>query len=132
MERFRMGKSGQGLVEFALVVPLLLFLFFGIVEFGRAWMTRNVMTGAAREAVRVAVVQTDFPTADNVARTRAGALLNAGGISGAVITVTQIDSPEPMVEVQISYVFPAIFGGFIPGLNGMSLSTETTMRRERF
>jgi len=119
-------------VEFALVLPLLLLLFFGIVELGRAWMTKNVMTGAAREAVRVAVVQPDFPAADNVARFRASALLNAGGINSAVIFVTQIDTPEPMVEVKINYVFPAIFGGFIPGLNGITLSTETTMRRERF
>ena len=49
-------EKGQNLVEFALVVPLLLLLVIGIAEFGRAWMTRNILTGAAREAVRVAAV----------------------------------------------------------------------------
>jgi len=38
------NERGQGLVEFALVVPMLLILVFGIAEFGRAWMTRNVLT----------------------------------------------------------------------------------------
>ena len=51
------NEKGQSLVEFALVVPLLLLLVVGIFEFGRAWMTRNVMTGAAREAARIAAVE---------------------------------------------------------------------------
>ena len=50
------NEKGQSLVEFALVVPLLLLLVFGIAEFGRAWMTKNILTGAAREAVRLAAV----------------------------------------------------------------------------
>ena len=45
------NEKGQSLVEFALVVPLLLLLVIGIAEFGRAWMTKNILTGAAREAV---------------------------------------------------------------------------------
>src|SRR3990172_79499 len=52
MKRKAMHISGQGLVEFALVVPIFLILLFGMVEFGRAWMTKNIITGAAREAVR--------------------------------------------------------------------------------
>ena len=54
----RKNEKGQSLVEFALVVPLLLILVSGIEEFGRAWMTKNIMTGAAREAVRILAVQT--------------------------------------------------------------------------
>ena len=40
IQNARKGKKGQSLVEFALVVPMLLLLVFGIAEFGRAWMTR--------------------------------------------------------------------------------------------
>src|SRR5512135_2658611 len=50
------NNKGQNLVEFALVVPLLLLLVIGIAEFGRAWMTKNILTGAAREAVRLLAV----------------------------------------------------------------------------
>ena len=56
MEHRKSGRGGQGLVEFALVVPLLLFLVLGMAEFGRLWMTKNILTGAAREAVRIAAV----------------------------------------------------------------------------
>jgi Flp pilus assembly protein TadG len=53
----RRGARGQALVEFALIVPVLLLLVLGIVEFGRAWNAHQVLTDAAREAARTAVVR---------------------------------------------------------------------------
>jgi hypothetical protein len=53
-------RSGQALVEFALVVPLLLILIVGVVELSRAWNAHQVITNAARDALRSAVV--DDPT----------------------------------------------------------------------
>lgn len=50
------GEGGQALVEFALIVPILLLLIVGLAEFSRAWNTRQVMTDAAREALRNSVV----------------------------------------------------------------------------
>ena len=49
-------RSGQALVEFALVVPLLLILIVGVIELSRAWNTYQVITNTAREALRAAVV----------------------------------------------------------------------------
>jgi Flp pilus assembly protein TadG len=43
--------KGQGLVEFALALPLVLLLVLGVLEFGRAFQTKIVMTNAAREGV---------------------------------------------------------------------------------
>lgn len=53
-------RSGQALVEFALVVPILLTLIIGVVELSRAWSAHQVITNTAREALRAAVV--DNPT----------------------------------------------------------------------
>lgn len=137
MRREAKRDGGQGLVEFALVVPLFLLLLFGMVEFGRAWMTKNILTGAAREAVRRAAVQVDFPTSDNVAKQRATEVLNSAGIGvpPAVVTVNSYDSPEPTLEVIVNYPFPVIIGGFFgwtgPG-GTIMLSTTTSMRRERY
>jgi hypothetical protein len=47
MKRDAMHSRGQGLVEFALIVPLFLILLVGMVEFGRAWMTKNIHGGSA-------------------------------------------------------------------------------------
>jgi Flp pilus assembly protein TadG len=49
-------ESGQSLVEFALVVPLLFLLLFGSIEFGRVFHAYHVITSAAREGARAAAV----------------------------------------------------------------------------
>ena len=49
-------ESGQSLVEFALVVPLLFLLLFGSIEFGRVFHAQLVITSAAREGARKAIV----------------------------------------------------------------------------
>ena len=78
--RFTRNRKGQSIVEFALVVPMLIMLVFGIAEFGRAWMVKNILTGAAREAVRVAIVQTDLTSANTAASARAQNVLNSANI----------------------------------------------------
>ncbi len=140
MKRDATHRRGQGLVEFALVVPLFLVLLLGMVEFGRAWMTKNILTGAAREAVRLAAVQVDFTISDNVAKQRATEVLNSAGIGvpPAVVTVNSYDSPEPTLEVIVNYPFPLIVGGnyglgrFFGGGNSIALTSRTSMRRERY
>jgi len=130
------GNRGQGLIEFALLLPVFLLLLFGMVEFGRAYMTKNILTGAAREAVRRAAVQANSADALNEAQIRAQEVLNSAGIYGAVVTVIDNNvGPEPSVEVLITYNFPILVGGLFgftgPG-NVIPLSSETSMRRERY
>jgi Flp pilus assembly protein TadG len=67
------GRRGQSLVEFALVVPLLLLLVVGVIEFGRAWNVNQVVTFAARQGARKAAV------------------LNAQGLSAPDITDSVVD-----------------------------------------
>jgi hypothetical protein len=47
--------AGQGMLEFALVLPVLLLLIIGIIEFARAFQAWLVISNAARFAVRIAV-----------------------------------------------------------------------------
>ena len=55
-------SSGQGLVEFALILPVLLLLILGIVEFGYAFTVYTGMFNAAREGARYGVVNpSDVP-----------------------------------------------------------------------
>lgn len=127
------NERGQGLVEFALVVPMLLILVFGIAEFGRAWMTRNVLTGAAREAARIAAVPVAGGGSNNAAATtRASQLLTSAGITTATVTVVDDGAAFGTVTATVTYNFPVVVLGFIPGLNNamVPLSTTTTMRRE--
>jgi uncharacterized repeat protein (TIGR01451 family) len=52
----RRPSRGQGFVEFALVLPFLLLLMLGIVEFGYVFAAYSGMFNAAREGVRYGVV----------------------------------------------------------------------------
>ena len=54
-------EEGVAAVEFALILPVLALLLFGILEFGRVWSQYQVFQGAAREGARCAAVQaTEF------------------------------------------------------------------------
>ena len=55
--RFARGERGAALVEFAIVLPLLLTIIFGVVDFARAFYTQNNLTSAVREGARWASVQ---------------------------------------------------------------------------
>lgn len=49
-------QDGAAAVEFALLLPLLVVLLFGFIQFGTAFNTRIQATNAAREGARMAVV----------------------------------------------------------------------------
>ena len=53
--RFR-SRRGQEVVEMALVLPLLLILVFGMVDFGLLVYDKAIVTNAAREGARAGVV----------------------------------------------------------------------------
>ncbi len=55
MKKPRAGKicpNGQGMIEFALIIPILLLLIFGVIEAGRALFTYVVVVSTSREAAR--------------------------------------------------------------------------------
>jgi Flp pilus assembly protein TadG len=64
----RGGRSGdgQGLVEFAVVLPVILLLFLGIFDLGRAVFAVNTIANAAREGARVAAVDQVLTSPDCV------------------------------------------------------------------
>lgn len=66
--RVRERNGGQSLVEFALVLPLFLLLFFAIVDMGRAVFVYNSVTNAAREGARLAIVNQDTTSITNRAK----------------------------------------------------------------
>ena len=52
----RRDGHGQGLVEFALVFPVIVLILFGVFDFGRAIYAYNTIANAARQGARVAAV----------------------------------------------------------------------------
>jgi len=56
MTNRRDGQRGQGLTEIALLLPVILLIFMGLFDFGRAIVTYNSVAEAARNGARVAIV----------------------------------------------------------------------------
>jgi Flp pilus assembly protein TadG len=52
VQRSRHGERGAAAVEFALVLPILVMLIFGIIDFGRMLAAKITLTEAAREGAR--------------------------------------------------------------------------------
>jgi Flp pilus assembly protein TadG len=122
---------GQSLIEFALVFPMLLILMVGIMEFSRAWMTKNILTGAARETARW-YVSDNTAGAMTTAIARGRTVLDSANLTTAPDPVITDFGASKLVEASATYNFTVIVAGFVPGLNNTSfqLSSTTTMRRE--
>ena len=50
------GDRGAGVVEFALVLPLLMMLVFGVVQFGLLYNRQQALHASAREGARLAAL----------------------------------------------------------------------------
>jgi Flp pilus assembly protein TadG len=88
LSRRRRGERGAAAVEFALVVPLLLVVLFGIVNFGFVFAQQLSLSNGARQAARFAVV--DGPTCADIEA--------EGRNSAATIGMTATQVPTPTVS----------------------------------
>jgi Flp pilus assembly protein TadG len=77
--------DGAALMEAAFVLPLLLFVSVAIIEFGRAFQTWQIVTNAARDGARVAVLP---GMTDDAIRTRVQDYMNMGISSPGSATIT--------------------------------------------
>lgn len=74
------GESGAILVEFTFVLPLLVLLAFGVMEFGLAWQARVTVQAAARSGVRTGSTVGSLPGADQETLRAVGAAINDVGL----------------------------------------------------
>lgn len=111
------GDDGAALIEAAFVLPMLLFVSIGIIEFGRAFQTWQVVTNAAREGARVAVLPgmsddairtrvrdylqmgLDTPAAAQIAINRT-TTVSLGGAATASASRVQVDYPFTFIVLQ--------------------------------
>jgi Flp pilus assembly protein TadG len=85
------GEQGQALAEFALVLPLVLLFIAGVVEMGRAWNIKQVVTDAAREGARWTVVQDEDLADLDAVQAKIEQRLALGGVTGATIVFSSAD-----------------------------------------
>lgn len=129
------------MVEFAVVLPLLCAILFGIIEYGYLFLVQQTLTNAAREGCRIAVLQSSTePYAAVTARIQE--IVNAAGIEDGEynITMTHATIPNPTEQITISVdyhtvaltgVLPSDFIGYGGGGGGPgTLRGRCSMRKE--
>lgn len=117
----------------AIVLPLLLLILIGTMEFGRVFNIQNSLTQAAREGARHAAIHYSDGTLD----VEGTALAAAPSLSGLGVTVTHnADSCAPGADVEVTTsVNLSSMSGFLdagwfgsPGLFPMTLTGIGVMR----
>jgi Flp pilus assembly protein TadG len=100
------NESGQGVVEFAFVLPLLLAVVLGICQFGIAFNNYLTLTDATRVGARKAAVSRFL--GDNGAAGIAAARSAAAGLDPArlVVTATSTNWATPGSDVTVTGSYP--------------------------
>jgi Flp pilus assembly protein TadG len=125
------SEDGAQLVEFALVLPLLLLVMLGIAEFGFAFQRYEVVTNAAREGARLAVLP---GYGDGDVQGRVAAYLSSGRVPATVtnpkVVVEDVSIPvaggRPPISakrVTVTYTYTFQFLNAVSALFGSNYTT---------
>ena len=138
------NQRGAAIIETALTLPLVLLVAVGIFEFGRAYETSQVLTNAAREGARVAVLPNP---AAGAADARVRSYLQLGGLAydqsvgvaianvdvslGAAGTASasQVTVTYPFTFMVLQPVAQLVVKGTLTG-DPIVLTSSATMRNE--
>ena len=125
--RFRVAfrsERGQSLTEFAIVLPLLVVLLFGIIQFGITFHDYITLTDAVRAGARKGTVarHLDDPVGETVAQVRE----SGSDLDGADLEISVESTWTRGEEVTVTASYPyeiRLFG--IPLQQGRMSSTTT-------
>ncbi len=125
-----LNKKGQALVEFALMIPVLLLIVVGIMEFALILSNQMILENASRECARYAVLG----ASDSQIQDYLGQLTSSLNGPDAVGTITPKLSSRIKgiaVTIKVTYDYPMmtpIIGNLLG--NDIKLTSVTTMRME--
>jgi Flp pilus assembly protein TadG len=131
-------QKGVAAVEFALVLPLLVVLAFGIIEFSLALYDKAVITNASREGARAGIVFRDPVVTDDeiigiVNQYCQNRLVTFDSALQPTTTVNREGTStgdDLRVQVQYQYTFLVIPGFITSMTGGIPMTAQTVMRME--
>lgn len=122
------SEKGQSLVEFALVIPILVMLILGIVDFGRIYHVYLTLDHAGREAARAASIGKDDTTIKSVAVNDATSIK----LTSDKVAISPGGTRSPGSNVTITITYPVDFLTPVIGqiIGTFNLKNITVMRVE--
>jgi hypothetical protein len=118
------SEHGAAAVEMALVLPILLILVFGLIEFGFAFNAQISLTQAVREGVRVGAIGDDLSEGAMLGRMQEAYF----GIGGDVPTGEGIPCDEDDTDGQAELVGRLAYTTPIGNFGPFNLEAEAVMR----
>jgi len=130
--RFLQGTEGMSAVEMALVLPVLLLIICGVMDFGNLYLQWNIASEAAREGARMAAIN---PAGSTTPKSQADVESFIQSNYGDTLTITMSPSPATAGSpVTVTVSKPITF--FTPGIKAMfpedftSVSGKSVMQAE--
>lgn len=124
------NQNGAALVEFAIVLPLLLILVFGVIEFGVMFYDKAVITNASREGARAGITGLGDPEIKQIVLNYCNVnLINLDGNDAFDPDKIIISSDGSDLIVRLEYRYDLLLGSFF-GFDNTTISAETVMRME--
>jgi Flp pilus assembly protein TadG len=135
-------QEGASAIEFAIVLPLLMMVLFGIIEFSIAFYDKAMITNASREGARAGIVLKPAPrdaaTEDTEVENKvnyylAGKLITLGTANTPVVAINREGfSTGDSLTVTVTYNYDYyVLPGFVAGITGpVTLDATTVMNME--
>jgi Flp pilus assembly protein TadG len=95
-EKFK-KENGQSMVEFALILPILLLIVCGIMDFGWILYNQLALSNSARDGARFAVVNTTPTNRIALINSEVLSVTPASLQTGLVITITYSNTTTPLL-----------------------------------
>ena len=126
----RNRQRGAAAVEFAIILPVLVVLVFGMIEFGLMFYDKAVLTNASREGARAGITGLGDPEIKQIVLNYCNVnLVNLGGNDAFDPNKILISSDASDLIVRLEYSYGLLFGSIF-GFNNTTISAETVMRME--
>ncbi|MGI3166918.1 TadE/TadG family type IV pilus assembly protein [Pseudooceanicola sp. 200-1SW] len=128
LRRFLRKEDGATAVEFALVLPVLLTILFGIICFGQYFAIANSLQQLAAEAARHSVSGLAESERANLAAAyldATGARFSFLGADKVSSTVTMIPGAVPAIEIAVTYDLTGSAVDIADGFLGLDIPTIT-------
>lgn len=128
-------EKGAIAVEMAILLPILVMLLFGSIEFGALLYNKHVITNASREGARAGIImQNPKPTSSEIISVAenfvVNNVINFGAPGATAITVTNAGAAFPAdLTVAVNYAYNFLVLGNL-GFGPVNLQSTTVMRME--
>ncbi len=120
--RLQRDERGTAAIEFGLILPVLVAMLVGIIDYGDVYFTRLTMTNAAREGARVGVTLDEGKAQAAAIAAARTYLTQAGVVADVTATVPSQSNPTVTVTVTIDPFEPLI--GLVPTPARVTVSTS--------